>query len=130
MKIVFQAYVGFKSNISQRDNVPAVATGNWGCGVFHGNPQLKVLLQLMAAASAGRNVVYFTFGDVELRDSVSEMYWHLVQQNIDIGMNFCVLFILFYDSILFYYYRSIVLSTFPISRINVKIRSGFLSFLV
>lgn len=67
--------------------MPAVATGNWGCGVFHGNPQLKVLLQLMAASVAGRSVVYFTFGDAELRDSVSEMYWHLVQQNVDIGKN-------------------------------------------
>lgn len=86
-----KAYIGFKSNITQKENVPAVATGNWGCGVFHGNPQLKVLLQLMAAASAGRNVVYFTFGDAELRDSVSDMYWHLVQQNIDIGQLFSLL---------------------------------------
>ncbi|XP_033230281.1 poly(ADP-ribose) glycohydrolase-like isoform X2 [Belonocnema kinseyi] len=86
-----KAYVGFHGHDSHRENLPAVATGNWGCGVFHGNPQLKVLLQLMAASVAGRSVVYFTFGDAELRDSVSEMYWHLVQQNVDIGQLFSLL---------------------------------------
>ena len=32
----------------------AVATGNWGCGVFGGNVQLKSLLQLLAASKVGR----------------------------------------------------------------------------
>ena len=68
-----------------QDNLPAIATGNWGCGAFRGNPKLKVLLQLMAAAVAGRSMVYFTFGDTNLRDSVADMYWHLVQRNMEIG---------------------------------------------
>ncbi len=29
---------------------PAVATGNWGCGAFHGHPSLKALLQWAAAS--------------------------------------------------------------------------------
>lgn len=65
----------------------AIATGNWGCGAFHGNPKLKVLIQLMAAAVAGRSMVYFTFGDTNLRDEVAKMYAHLVQHDIDIGKN-------------------------------------------
>ena len=96
MYVFSQAYVGFNCHDSHRDNLPAVATGNWGCGVFHGNPQLKVLLQLMAATVAGRSVVYFTFGDTELRDNVSEMYWHLVQQNVDIGMTIYLITLLKY----------------------------------
>lgn len=67
------------------NNLPAVATGNWGCGAFRGNPQLKVLVQLMAAAVAGRSMVYFTFGDTNLRDNVSDMYWHLIKHDIDVG---------------------------------------------
>lgn len=80
-----QAYVGFCCPEVSKDNLSAIATGNWGCGAFRGNPQLKVLLQLMAAAIAGRSMVYFTFGDTDLRDKVAAMYWHLVERNIDVG---------------------------------------------
>jgi len=52
---------------------------------------LKVLIQLMAAAVAGRSIVYFTFGDTQLRDNISMMYTHLVQHDIDIGINFIYL---------------------------------------
>jgi poly(ADP-ribose) glycohydrolase len=41
----------------------AVATGNWGSGVFGGDPQLKCLLQWMAATVAGRAVIHFPYGD-------------------------------------------------------------------
>ncbi len=51
----------------------AVATGNWGCGAFGGDPRLKFLLQLMAAAQCRRDMCYFTFGDQELRDGAFEL---------------------------------------------------------
>ncbi|XP_043273552.1 poly(ADP-ribose) glycohydrolase-like [Venturia canescens] len=86
-----KAYVGFSSTEIDQENLPAIATGNWGCGAFRGNPKLKVLLQLMAAAVAGRSMVYFTFGDTNLRDSVADMYWHLVQRNIDLAQLFSLL---------------------------------------
>lgn len=41
-----------------------VATGNWGCGVFKGDPELKAVIQWAAASAAGCPVVvYHTFGD-------------------------------------------------------------------
>ncbi|XP_011504651.1 PREDICTED: poly(ADP-ribose) glycohydrolase-like, partial [Ceratosolen solmsi marchali] len=85
-----KAYVGFSSEVTS-NTLPAIATGNWGCGAFRGNPQLKVLLQLMAASVAGRSMVYFTFGDTSLRDSIAEMYWHLVRHDIDIGRLFALI---------------------------------------
>lgn len=39
------------------------ATGNWGCGAHGGDPQLKALIQWLAASSAGRELIYFPFGD-------------------------------------------------------------------
>ncbi|XP_011139259.1 poly(ADP-ribose) glycohydrolase isoform X1 [Harpegnathos saltator] len=78
-----KAYVGFVGSDVNKDNLSAIATGNWGCGAFHGNPKLKVLIQLMAAAVAGRSMVYFTFGDTNLRDEVATMYAHLMQHDID-----------------------------------------------
>ena len=42
---------------------PAVATGNWGCGAFNGNPHLKALLQWAAASIAQCDALhYHVFG--------------------------------------------------------------------
>jgi poly(ADP-ribose) glycohydrolase len=46
----------------------AIATGNWGCGAFGGDPQLKSLLQWIAASEAGcRQLLYCTMGHPDLR---------------------------------------------------------------
>mmetsp|Transcript_13649 Transcript_13649/g.26470 ORF Transcript_13649/g.26470 Transcript_13649/m.26470 type:complete len:833 (+) Transcript_13649:27-2525(+) len=42
---------------------PGVATGNWGCGMFGGDPQTKAVIQWVGATLAGRRVVYFPFAD-------------------------------------------------------------------
>nr|XP_033338421.1 poly(ADP-ribose) glycohydrolase isoform X1 [Megalopta genalis]XP_033338422.1 poly(ADP-ribose) glycohydrolase isoform X1 [Megalopta genalis]XP_033338424.1 poly(ADP-ribose) glycohydrolase isoform X1 [Megalopta genalis]XP_033338425.1 poly(ADP-ribose) glycohydrolase isoform X1 [Megalopta genalis]XP_033338426.1 poly(ADP-ribose) glycohydrolase isoform X1 [Megalopta genalis]XP_033338427.1 poly(ADP-ribose) glycohydrolase isoform X1 [Megalopta genalis] len=86
-----KAYAGFVGCESKRTNLPAIATGNWGCGAYRGNPKLKVLLQLIAAAVAGRSVVYFTFGDTSLRDDIAEMYSHLTKQEANIAHIFSLL---------------------------------------
>lgn len=69
-----------------QDHLEAVATGNWGCGVYHGDPRLKVLLQLMAATRAGRQMVYFTFRDEELSRDISDFYKFLTANDITIGI--------------------------------------------
>lgn len=86
-----KAYVGFVGSDIYKNNLPAIATGNWGCGAFRGNPKLKILIQLMAAAVAGRSMVYFTFGDTKLRDDVAAMYAHLVHHDIDIARLYSML---------------------------------------
>ncbi|CAK9797015.1 Poly(ADP-ribose) glycohydrolase, partial [Anthophora plagiata] len=86
-----KAYVGFVGSEGSKSNLPAVATGNWGCGAFRGNPKLKVLLQLMAAAITGRSMVYFTFGDTNLRDDVAEMYTYFVKHEMNIAHIFSML---------------------------------------
>lgn len=70
----------------------SVATGNWGCGAFGGNAQLKALLQLMAAAQTGRNVAYFTFGDPDLRDKLGDMHKFLDKNNVTVGEYFVFIF--------------------------------------
>ena len=47
-----KAFVGF-FNEDEGDEPSCIATGNWGCGAFGGDPQLKSLIQLMAAAENG-----------------------------------------------------------------------------
>ncbi len=42
------------------------ATGNWGCGIFGGDPQMKAVIQWLAASVAGKTVVYCPFDNPEL----------------------------------------------------------------
>ena len=45
-----------------------VATGNWGCGAFKGDPQLKSMLQWAATSAAGRPMmIYCTFGNAAVK---------------------------------------------------------------
>lgn len=39
----------------------SIATGNWGCGVFGGKPELKFLIQWVAASLAGKKLTYVLF---------------------------------------------------------------------
>ncbi|KFG65504.1 poly(ADP-ribose) glycohydrolase, partial [Toxoplasma gondii RUB] len=44
---------------------------NWGCGVFKGDPQLKFLLQWLAASLVGRRLIYHAHSRPELVGSAS-----------------------------------------------------------
>jgi poly(ADP-ribose) glycohydrolase len=45
-----------------------IATGNWGCGAFGGDPAQKAVIQWLAASSVGRNLRYYTRGDERVGD--------------------------------------------------------------
>ncbi|KAK9530253.1 hypothetical protein VZT92_011768 [Zoarces viviparus] len=80
-----KAYCGFARPEERSQNLAAVATGNWGCGVFGGDARLKALLQMLAAAEAGRDVAYFTFGDSQLMTDVHKMHSFLTRRKICVG---------------------------------------------
>lgn len=86
LREVNKAFVGFVSN--QTSHLPAVATGNWGCGAFRGHPQIKFLVQLMACSATRRDMVYFTFGDEELRDTLYNMHSFIATNAITISKFF------------------------------------------
>ncbi|MCL7035182.1 hypothetical protein MKW94_024528 [Papaver nudicaule] len=51
-----------------KDDV-GIATGNWGCGSFGGDPELKVMIQWLAASQALRPFIsYYTFGHESLQN--------------------------------------------------------------
>ncbi|XP_013400831.1 uncharacterized protein LOC106166730 isoform X2 [Lingula anatina] len=55
---------GVERYIAEMDIQLPIATGNWGCGAFGGDPQLKAMIQWMAASSVDAPyLAYFTFGD-------------------------------------------------------------------
>lgn len=67
-----KAYVGFYHGLSSP--APAVASGNWGCGAFRGEPLLKSLLQLIVCAHINRPLYYFTFNDEELKENLEQIF--------------------------------------------------------
>uniref|UniRef100_A0A0K2UVC4 poly(ADP-ribose) glycohydrolase n=1 Tax=Lepeophtheirus salmonis TaxID=72036 RepID=A0A0K2UVC4_LEPSM len=86
LREINKAYVGFYYDEKASSKSPGIATGNWGCGAFGGDPHLKALIQLMAAGEAGqRDLAYFTFGDESLRDSIYNTYQNLIRLNVTIG---------------------------------------------
>jgi len=60
-----KAYIACLGDVEENPSTrcQGFATGNWGCGAFGGDPQLKALLQWLAASAADRDLVYYPFGD-------------------------------------------------------------------
>lgn len=71
LREMVKAYAGFSCGaaVDELECVPEVypniATGNWGCGAFGGDKNLKSVLQWLAASQAGRPLRYYSFGEGE-----------------------------------------------------------------
>ncbi|XP_016092571.1 poly(ADP-ribose) glycohydrolase-like [Sinocyclocheilus grahami] len=74
-----KAFVGFHGKPET-----AIATGNWGCGAFNGDPKLKALIQLMAAAVAERDMAYFTFRNEHLAYEIQRMHEILTKNDVTV----------------------------------------------
>nr|XP_054771282.1 uncharacterized protein LOC129279206 [Lytechinus pictus] len=66
--LLYQASLSSTTGVSRHPvGTPArrpIATGNWGCGVFGGDPQLKSLLQWVAASQCrAPSLFYYSFND-------------------------------------------------------------------
>ncbi|KAK7253129.1 hypothetical protein RIF29_37582 [Crotalaria pallida] len=66
--------------IEQENNI-GIATGNWGCGAFGGDPELKTIIQWLAASQALRPFMeYYTFGLRALHNLDEVVDWILSQK--------------------------------------------------
>ncbi|RYQ99354.1 hypothetical protein Ahy_B07g087284 isoform A [Arachis hypogaea] len=73
----------FQNNYQQMEqgNNIGVATGNWGCGAFGGDPELKAIIQWLAASQALRPfIAYYTFGLEALQNLDEVASWILSQR--------------------------------------------------
>ncbi|XP_016429780.1 poly(ADP-ribose) glycohydrolase isoform X4 [Sinocyclocheilus rhinocerous] len=86
-----KAFCGFVRPGVQTENLSAVATGNWGCGAFGGDTRLKAVLQMMAAAEAERDLMYFTFGDADLLRDVHHIHTLITDAYATVGSVFSLL---------------------------------------
>lgn len=68
-----KAYVGFLGDyICSPEDKRVISTGKWGCGIFEGCTQYKLLIQWIAASEAGRDMIFCTF-DADLKDYVTTL---------------------------------------------------------
>ena len=56
---IVKAYAG----ISSTNENSEIVTGNWGCGIFRGDHQLKFMIQWIAGSLAGRHIVHCPYGE-------------------------------------------------------------------
>ncbi|XP_018010654.1 poly(ADP-ribose) glycohydrolase [Hyalella azteca] len=80
-----KAYAGFRPLSGSIGPAVAVATGNWGCGAFRGDPHLKALLQIASCAAAGRDIAYFTFHDSDFKHRLSDLHDFLTRRSVTAG---------------------------------------------
>uniref|UniRef100_A0A2P2KS05 PolyADP-ribose glycohydrolase 1-like isoform X2 n=1 Tax=Rhizophora mucronata TaxID=61149 RepID=A0A2P2KS05_RHIMU len=68
-----------EESISQDDKERiGIVTGNWGCGAFGGDPELKTIIQWLAASQALRPyILYYTFGIEALQNLDQVSQWIL-----------------------------------------------------
>ncbi len=66
--------------------ISPIATGNWGCGAFNGNPELKFMIQWMAASHQDRPLMqYHINGNTTQGQSILDISTFLSQRNICVG---------------------------------------------
>lgn len=67
---IVKAMAAFQSErfLCTKTKSVAIATGNWGCGVYNGDVKLKTLIQIIAASESERNLRYFTYEDRRLKN--------------------------------------------------------------
>ncbi|XP_038711259.1 poly(ADP-ribose) glycohydrolase 1-like isoform X1 [Tripterygium wilfordii] len=64
-------------HLDHQDEI-GIATGNWGCGAFGGDPELKAMTQWLGASQASRpSISYYTFGIEALQHLDQVTQWIL-----------------------------------------------------
>ena len=69
---IHKAYVGFNLiNLEEeKDFEKIISTGNWGCGAFGGNHELKFIQQWISASFTGvKRLDYYTFADIKMKNA-------------------------------------------------------------
>jgi hypothetical protein len=74
------------------------ATGNWGCGVFGGDTQLKAVIQWLAASVNGKNLIYHPFDDAQTSQLPELVALVARRRDVTVGMVFGLLVKGFLDS--------------------------------
>ncbi|KAM3181949.1 hypothetical protein ACTXT7_013357 [Hymenolepis weldensis] len=80
-----KAYCGFNNILAPYKSLPdVVVSGNWGCGIFRGDRELKCLIQLMACAQSGKSLAYCTFSNSSFGEDALRVFKALCDKNCSV----------------------------------------------
>eukprot|EP01080_Neovahlkampfia_damariscottae_P004936 gene4936-8533_t len=84
---LLKVYCGV-SDWKNLEKIPLV-TGNWGCGAFGGDLQMKSLTQILMAAETERKIIYHAFNQIEFSEDLISIMKKLSDNEItkDLKMN-------------------------------------------
>eukprot|EP00484_Ammonia_sp_Unknown_P013105 CAMPEP_0197078180 /NCGR_PEP_ID=MMETSP1384-20130603/212988_1 /TAXON_ID=29189 /ORGANISM="Ammonia sp." /LENGTH=565 /DNA_ID=CAMNT_0042517045 /DNA_START=77 /DNA_END=1777 /DNA_ORIENTATION=- len=84
---VAKSYVGYSISHKQIGHkMEVISTGNWGCGIFRGDPMLKAMLQWISATLVGRNIAYYTFTDRRVANGeLAKLVSQLRKKKVTVG---------------------------------------------
>lgn len=69
--VCFQLAINFQNLGGEGSFEPSIATGNWGCGAFGGDHELKFMEQWISASLAGVSVLeYYAYGSPEMNNVI------------------------------------------------------------
>uniref|UniRef100_A0A0R3SQX8 poly(ADP-ribose) glycohydrolase n=1 Tax=Hymenolepis diminuta TaxID=6216 RepID=A0A0R3SQX8_HYMDI len=81
-----KAYCGFTNILAPYKSLPdVVVSGNWGCGIFKGDRELKCLIQLMACAQSGKSLAYCAFSNSGFGEDALKVFKALCDKNCSVG---------------------------------------------
>ena len=104
-----KAYVGFslfETNPEICHNFNVISTGNWGCGMFGGEPQIKSMLQWIVATICNKKIIYYTFKVSIINKYKCFLFFFFLFENREqrYFMCFCVFFSLCNFTFVMQYY--------------------------
>jgi poly(ADP-ribose) glycohydrolase len=81
-----KCYAGFYFDDNKsKTRLPVLATGNWGCGAFGGDRQLKFLIQMLVASETSRDLVYYTFNHKETVKNLNNIMSIIEKERLCVG---------------------------------------------
>jgi poly(ADP-ribose) glycohydrolase len=75
-----KAFVGFYGSDKK-----SIATGNWGCGAFLGDKELKSMIQWIACVEGDHKMIYYTFGDAKLSKGLVEISAFILERKLTVS---------------------------------------------
>ena len=87
---LLKCYVGFSTRHpeDQDRQLCPIATGHWGCGAFFGHPQLKLIIQWLAASVVRRPLIFFPFDRPDFIQALEELINSSLSLNITVQQLF------------------------------------------
>jgi len=87
----FVAFSAYPTIEKENEKLSTISTGNWGCGIYGGDQELKSLIQLLVASHCNRNLIFSTFNDENFKKSLIDMHNYLKKKSIKTKQLFMLL---------------------------------------